>query len=119
MADAAISKCPRIARPLRNRFACWAPGGVFQSLFRGECFFSEPASPGAQKIELPTQVENKCTKSRFTGFTIVNPTVSTGNANQDALTTLMNGDADAMWVYADQAADLSAGQRASKSRSNN
>ncbi|CAK8985288.1 unnamed protein product [Durusdinium trenchii] len=57
-------------------------------------------APTADTLAL---VENKCTKSRFTGFTIVNPTVSTGNANQDALTTLMNGDADAMWVYADQA----------------
>ncbi|CAK8990447.1 unnamed protein product [Durusdinium trenchii] len=57
-------------------------------------------APTADTLAL---VENKCSKSRFTGFTIVAPTVSTGNANQDALTTLMNGDADAMWVYADQA----------------
>eukprot|EP00435_Cladocopium_sp_Y103_P075793 s11_g65.t1 len=49
-------------------------------------------APTADTLAL---AENKCTKERFTGFTIIQPT--------DALATLMNGDADAMWVYADQA----------------
>eukprot|EP00913_Durusdinium_trenchii_P000552 g508.t1 len=34
---------------------------------------------------------------------VVQPTATGPNANQNALETLMNGDADAMWVYADQA----------------
>ena len=29
--------------------------------------------------------------------------IAAGNANNDALKTLLDGDADAMWVYADQA----------------
>ena len=48
-------------------------------------------------------VTNFCTNQKFSGFQIVAPTYSTGNANEDALLTLLNGDADAMWVYADQA----------------
>ena len=38
-----------------------------------------------------------------TSFAQVQPTATGPNANQNALETLMNGDADAMWVYADQA----------------
>ncbi|CAK8985284.1 Hypothetical protein (Fragment) [Durusdinium trenchii] len=57
-------------------------------------------APTADTLAL---VENKCTKARFSGFTIVQPTATGPNANQNALETLMNGDADAMWVYADQA----------------
>lgn len=57
-------------------------------------------APTADTLAL---AENKCTKERFTGFTMVQPTVTTANANNDALVTLMNGEADAMWVYADQA----------------
>ncbi|CAL1130770.1 unnamed protein product [Cladocopium goreaui] len=56
-------------------------------------------APTADTLAL---AENKCTKQRFQGYTIVQPTVNTGNANNDALKTLLDGDADAMWVYADQ-----------------
>jgi len=56
-------------------------------------------APTADTLAL---AENKCTKQRFTGFTMVKPTVDTGNANNDALKTLLDGGADAMWVYADQ-----------------
>jgi hypothetical protein len=47
--------------------------------------------------------ENSCTSTMFDGFNIIDPTYDTGNSNDDALYTLLNGDADAMWVYADQA----------------
>jgi hypothetical protein len=36
-------------------------------------------------------------------YDIITPTVDTGNANEDALLTLLAGDADGIWIYADQA----------------
>ena len=38
-------------------------------------------APTADTLAL---AENKCTKERFTGFTIVQPTVTTANANNEA-----------------------------------
>jgi len=38
-------------------------------------------APTADTLAL---AENKCTKERFTGFTMVQPTVTTANANNDA-----------------------------------
>ena len=50
-------------------------------------------------------VKNSCNQDiKFdTSLQMITPTVDTGNANDDALYTLMNGDADAVWIYADQA----------------
>lgn len=49
-------------------------------------------------------VENRCTSepTKFAGFEFVEPTFTNGTANENALLTLLNGDADVMWVYADQ-----------------
>mmetsp|Transcript_7069 Transcript_7069/g.11524 ORF Transcript_7069/g.11524 Transcript_7069/m.11524 type:complete len:421 (+) Transcript_7069:58-1320(+) len=63
-------------------------------------------APTADTLAL---AENKCTKQRFSGYTIVQPTMDTGNANNDALKTLLDGDADAMWVYADQVKNYQCG----------
>mmetsp|Transcript_103366 Transcript_103366/g.126296 ORF Transcript_103366/g.126296 Transcript_103366/m.126296 type:complete len:346 (-) Transcript_103366:122-1159(-) len=57
-------------------------------------------APTADTLAL---AENKCTKQRFTGFTMVQPSQSSDNKNNDALKALLDGEADAMWVYADQA----------------
>ncbi len=57
----------------------------------------------------PTQdglafVENRCDgRNRFSGYELIAPTFNTGNANDDALRTLLDGSADAVWIYADQA----------------
>ena len=52
-------------------------------------------APTADTLAL---VENPCTGDKFSGYTIIPPTVSGGTTNDDALRTLLNGDADAMWV---------------------
>jgi len=57
-------------------------------------------APTSDTLSLNT---NGCTGETFTGFTTIDPTVDTGRANDDALQTLLNGDADAIWIYADQA----------------
>jgi len=54
-------------------------------------------APTADGLSL---VNNHCTNSRFTGFTVLTPTTS---GNDAAMTMLMNGEADGMFVYADQA----------------
>merc|ERR1719181_2017486 len=49
-------------------------------------------------------VKNTCQGgANFKDFTFVKPTHDTGNANDDALLTLLDGKADVMWVYDDQA----------------
>jgi len=45
-------------------------------------------------------VTNPCTGNQFTGYNMLIPT---GDGNDAAMEMLMNGTADAMWVYADQA----------------
>lgn len=50
-------------------------------------------------------VQNLCTGETFSGYNLVTPAVDNGaNANDAALTGLLNGDYDALWIYADQAA---------------
>jgi hypothetical protein len=49
-------------------------------------------------------VENKCTGERFTGFEMITPdSVIGANQNDVALEYVLDGRADAMWIYADQA----------------
>lgn len=47
-------------------------------------------------------VKNSCTNGNFAGFTMITPP-SSDTPNDDAMTMLLDGTADAMWVYADQA----------------
>lgn len=69
-------------------------------------------APTADTLAL---AENKCTKERFTGFEMVQPSTTTDNANNDALTALLAGEADAMWVYADQAKNYQCAEGATDS----
>jgi hypothetical protein len=48
-------------------------------------------------------ITNFCTGESFADYKIIKPTFTTDQENDDALRTLLNGDADAMWVYTDQA----------------
>ncbi|CAB9520766.1 expressed unknown protein [Seminavis robusta] len=48
-------------------------------------------------------VTNQCTGEPYSGYEWVEPSFTTDYPNDDALRTVLNGDADAMWVYADQA----------------
>eukprot|EP00588_Corethron_pennatum_P017662 CAMPEP_0194303604 /NCGR_PEP_ID=MMETSP0171-20130528/1447_1 /TAXON_ID=218684 /ORGANISM="Corethron pennatum, Strain L29A3" /LENGTH=357 /DNA_ID=CAMNT_0039054563 /DNA_START=71 /DNA_END=1144 /DNA_ORIENTATION=- len=57
-------------------------------------------APTADNLAIVT---NTCTGEKFSGYEIVKPKEVTGNENQDALLSLLNGDADALWIYADQA----------------
>jgi len=58
-------------------------------------------APTADTLALSTNV---CTGDRFSGFTMVAPPESsTMGPNDAALSMLLSGAADAMWVYADQA----------------
>jgi len=60
-------------------------------------------APTADGLSLVT---NWCTGERYTGYTVLTPTDSEGNAidgNDAAMTMLRNGEADGMFVYADQA----------------
>jgi hypothetical protein len=58
-------------------------------------------APTADNLSI---VQNTCNGNiPFSGYNIVTPTRDSGVANDDALRTLLDGDADAMWVYADQA----------------
>jgi hypothetical protein len=43
-------------------------------------------------------VVNPCTGEKFSGYTMIAPTVTDGTPNDNALKTLLKGDADAMWV---------------------
>ena len=43
-------------------------------------------------------VTNRCTNEVFGGYEFVPTTSNTGNPNDDALLTLLSGDADVMWV---------------------
>lgn len=52
-------------------------------------------------------ITNKCTDEKFQGYKFIEPTVTSSFPNDDALQTLLKGDADAMWVYADEAEQLS------------
>jgi len=45
---------------------------------------------------------NLCTMEKFTGFTMILPEV---DGNDAALKMLLDGDVDALWIYADQAED--------------
>jgi len=54
-------------------------------------------APTADGLSL---VNNFCTNSRFSGFTVITPTTS---GNDAAMQMLRNGEADGMFVYADQA----------------
>merc|ERR1712232_907387 len=47
---------------------------------------------------------NKCNKKPFRGFEMISPPVPEGaNANDVSLSMLLNGEVDAVWIYADQA----------------
>lgn len=47
---------------------------------------------------------NKCTGKPFQGYQMISPVVPDGaNANDVSMEMLMNGDVDALWIYADQA----------------
>jgi len=48
-------------------------------------------------------VNNSCTGKPYTGFNLVTPP---SDGNDPAMAMLMNGEADGMWVYADQAANF-------------
>jgi hypothetical protein len=48
-------------------------------------------------------ITNLCTGGSFIDYEIIKPSYMTDQENDDALRTLLDGDADAMWVYADQA----------------
>jgi hypothetical protein len=43
-------------------------------------------------------ITNKCTDEKFQGYKFIEPTVTSSFPNDDALQTLLKGDADAMWV---------------------
>jgi len=43
-------------------------------------------------------VTNTCTNKRFTGYTMLTPTIA---GNDAAMKMLLNGEADAIWIYAD------------------
>jgi len=77
----------------------WAPTADGMAFVRNTC--NECASPpcGTTK-NVP---ENLQKYAQFEGYTIVAPTGNSANANDAALLTILNGDADAMFVYADQA----------------
>ena len=45
-------------------------------------------------------VENECTGGRYSDYTVVTPTE---DGNDAAMHMLMSGEADAVWIYADQA----------------
>ena len=49
-------------------------------------------------------VTNPCTGESYEGYTIVNPSETTENANDDALRALLAEEGDAIWIYSDQAA---------------
>jgi len=47
---------------------------------------------------------NKCTGQPFEGYEIISPVVPPGaNANDVSMRLLLNGEVDALWIYADQA----------------
>jgi hypothetical protein len=48
-------------------------------------------------------ITNLCTGESFSNYEIIKPTSDKGEQNDKALLTLLSGDADAMWVYSDQA----------------
>jgi hypothetical protein len=48
-------------------------------------------------------VSNPCTGAKYSGYTLTTPSV---DGNDAAMTMLMNGEADGMWLYADQAASF-------------
>jgi hypothetical protein len=48
-------------------------------------------------------ITNLCTGESFADYEMIKPTNTTDQENDDALRTLLSGDADAMWVYTDQA----------------
>lgn len=52
---------------------------------------------------------NPCTGNHFSGFTIVEPSMSTADANDDALRALLHGEGDALYIYSDQAAEYQCG----------
>jgi len=57
-------------------------------------------APTADNLAIVT---NTCTGEKFSGYEMIIPEEVTGNENDDALLSLLNGDADALWIYADQA----------------
>merc|ERR1712157_334597 len=48
-------------------------------------------------------VTNPCTGEKFSGYDIVAPSTTTDEANDDALKALLDGEGDAIWIYADMA----------------
>jgi hypothetical protein len=48
--------------------------------------------------------KNLCTGESFSGFTLVGNDPESGGENDQALAQLLNGEVDALWIYADQAA---------------
>ena len=105
---------------VRNRFVDFSngilkmnkPAGLITRLVNGKPHVSPKSDLKGLKIVdvvgwAPTPdtlslVTNKCTKKRFEGYTMVNPTAS-GNANDAAMKMVLDGTADAMWIYSDQA----------------
>jgi len=61
-------------------------------------------APTADNLAIVT---NQCTGEKFTGYDILVPSESTGQDNDDALRALLAGEADALWIYADQAESYS------------
>jgi hypothetical protein len=58
-------------------------------------------APTADTLAMST---NKCNMKPFIGFEMISPPVPDGaNANDVALSMLLDGDVDAVWIYADQA----------------
>jgi hypothetical protein len=57
-------------------------------------------APTADNLAIIT---NDCTGESFVEYEIIKPTTTTDQENDDALRTLLSGDADAVWIYADQA----------------
>ena len=43
-------------------------------------------------------ITNKCTGEKFQGYNFIKPTVTSSFPNDDALQTLLKGDADAMFI---------------------
>ena len=61
-------------------------------------------APTADNLAIVT---NPCTGEKFEGYDIFAPSISTGQDNDDALNALLAGEADALWIYTDQAEQYS------------
>lgn len=107
---------------VRNRFAEFShailqtnkPAGILTKLVNGQPLVDGSSNLQGKKIVdvtgwAPTAdtlsiVKNSCTGANFAGFEMITPPSSTSPGPNDlAMEYLMDGRADAIWIYADQA----------------